>query len=48
MNIFNNINSCFSSTFNTDTLGKLPYNITKLFNRDFLAGFLEAISKVNN
>ena len=37
MNIFNSINSYSSSTLNIGTLGKLPYNITKLFNRGFLA-----------
>ena len=48
MNIFNSINSYSSSTLNIGTLGKLPYNITKLFNRGFLAGFLEAIGEVSN
>jgi hypothetical protein len=48
MNIFNNINSCSGFTFNIGTLGKLPYNTTKLFDRGFLAGFLEAIGKVSN
>ena len=48
INIFNNINSYSGSTLNINTLGKLPYNITKLFNRDFLVGFLEAIGKVSN
>ena len=48
INIFNSINSYSSSTFNIGALGKLPYNITKLFNRGFLVGFLEAIDKVNN
>ena len=48
MNIFNSINSYSSSIFNTGTLGKLPSNIIKLFNRGFLAGFLEAIDKVSD
>ena len=37
INIFNNINSYSSFIFNTGTLGKLPSNIIKLFNRGFLA-----------
>ena len=47
-NIFNSINSCSSSTLNAGALGKLPHNITKLFNRGFLAGFPEAVGKVVN
>jgi len=47
-NIFNNINSYSSSTLNIGALSKLPYNITKLFNRDFLVDFPEAIGKVGN
>ena len=48
INIFNNINSYFSSTLSIGTLGKLPRNITKLPNRDFLVDFLEAIGKVSD
>ena len=47
-NIFNSINSYSSSTLNIGALGKLPRNITKLFNRDFLVGFLEAVGKVSD
>ena len=39
INIFNNIDSCSSSTLNISALE---------FNRDFLAGFLEAIGEVSN
>ena len=46
-NIFNNIDSCSSSTLNIGAIGKLPYNITKLF-RGFLAGFPEVIGKVGD
>ena len=48
MNIFNSIDSYSSSTLNIGALGKLPYNITNLFNRGFLVDFLEAIGKVSD
>jgi hypothetical protein len=48
MNIFNSINSYSSSTLNIYALGKLSYNIIKLFNRGFLVGFLEAIGEVSD
>jgi hypothetical protein len=47
-NIFNSIDSYSSSTLDIGALGKLPYNITKLFNRGFLVGFLEAIGEVGD
>ena len=47
-NIFNSIDFYSSSTLNIGTLGKLPYNITKLFNRGFLVGFPEAVGEVSN
>jgi hypothetical protein len=46
-NIFNSINSYSSSTLNIGDIGKLPYNITKLF-RGSLAGFPKAIGKVGD
>jgi len=50
MNIFDNINSYSGSgsTLDIGAIGKLPYNITELFNRDFLAGFPEAVGEVGN
>ena len=48
INIFNSINSYSGSTLNIGALGKLPYNITKVFNRGFLVGFPEAIGKVSD
>jgi len=48
MNIFNSIDFCSGFTLNIGALGELPYNITKLFNRGFLVGFLKAIGKVGD